>query len=228
MNEPIFTIKYSFCDILREVPMGDDPNDFVNKIEIEVCQTDIHGKLFEVIAKGQISQILFGLAIDHGYSLFDVMDASESILHMSEALFEFDEDKDFWDKIDAYFADAIPENYTICYLEYLEIVPNYRGKGIGRKIIKSMMERFYDSCGLWVVKGFPIQHSGVIEKKAFEDLEEWDKKMNYNSFDRDFEKSQYKLFHYLQQLGFQNPFDMEYFIAVPSQILDINLVDKME
>lgn len=220
MEESYFTIKYIFNDILREEPLGEDPNDFVNKIEFEVYLTDIHGKLSEVIAKGQISQILFGLAIDHGYPIFEVMDASESILDMSGVLFEFGEDKHFWDKIEDYFVDEIPTNYTICYLEYLEILPNYRGKRIGKKIIKSMMERFYDSCGLWVVKGFPIQHSGVIQRTAFENLDEWDQKMDYNSFEKDFEKSQYKLFHYFQQLGFQNPFDMNYFIAQPFQVLE--------
>lgn len=220
MEEQNFTIKYSFSDLLRKEPLGDDPNDFVNKIEFEVYVTDIYRKLSEIIAKGEISQILFGLAMDYNYPLFDVMDASESILDMSGVLFEFEEDKNFWDKIDAYFVDTTPINYTICYLEYLEIVPTYRGKGIGKRIIKSMMERFYDSCGLWVVKGFPIQHSGVIQKTAFEDLDEWDQKMDYDSFEKDFEKSQYKLFHYFQQLGFQNPFDMEYFIVQPFQILD--------
>jgi hypothetical protein len=44
--------------------------------------------------------------------------------------------------------------------------------------------------------------------------------MNYNSFEKDFEKSQYKLFYYFQQLGFQNPFDMGYFIAQHFQVLD--------
>jgi len=165
MEEQNFTIKYSFSDLLRKEPLGDDPNDFVNKIEFEVYVTDIYRKLSEIIAKGEISQILFGLAMDYNYPLFDVMDASESILDMSGVLFEFEEDKNFWDKIDAYFVDTTPINYTICYLEYLEIVPTYRGKGIGKRIIKSMMERFYDSCGLWVVKGFPIQHSGVIQKQ---------------------------------------------------------------
>lgn len=219
MGEHNFTIKYCFNDILREDSLGDDPNDFVNKIEFGVYVTDIYGKSSELIAKGEISQILFGLAIDHGYPLFDVMDASESILDMSGVLFEFGEDKHFWDKIEDYLY-PIPDNYTICYLENLEIVPHYRGRRIGKRIIKSMMERFYDSCGLWVVKGFPIQHSGVIQKTAFEDLDEWDKKMDYDSFEKDFEKSQYKLFHYFQQLGFQNPFDVDYFIAQPFQILD--------
>jgi len=222
MEEQDFTIKYSFSDTLRAEPPGDDPNDFVNEIEFEVYVTDIYGKLSEIIAKGKISHILFALAMDYNYPLFSIMDASESILDMSGVLFEFDEDKDFWDKIDTYFEDDIPLNYNICYLEYFEIATNYRGKGIGKKIITNMMERFYHCCGLWVIKGFPIQHSGVIEKTAFENLDEWDQQMDYKNFEKDFEKSQYKLFHYFQQLGFQNPFDMAYFIAQPYQIIDKN------
>ena len=86
MEESYFTIKYSFNDILREEPLGEDPNDFVNKIEFEVYLTDIHGKLSDVIAKGQISQILFGLAIDHGYPIFEVMDASIFVSSMVKYL----------------------------------------------------------------------------------------------------------------------------------------------
>lgn len=218
MEEQEFTIKYSFSDTLREEPLGEDPIDYVNAIDFEVYANAKYGTLSETIAKGSISQILFGLAMDNDYPLIDVMDASHSILEMSEMLFEFDEDKDFWDKIDMYFDANIPLNYDICYLEYFEILPNYRGKGIGKKIIRNIIERWYSSCGLWVVKGFPIQHSTFIKKTAFEDLDEWNQKMDYRNFEEDFEKSQYKLFHYFQQLGFQNPFDMQYFIIQPSQI----------
>lgn len=222
MEEQDFTIKYSFSDALRAQPSGDNPTDFINEIEFEVYLTDIYGKLSEMIAKGKLSQILFALAMDYNYPLFDVMDASQSILDMSSVLFEFDQDKDFWEKIDSFFEDDPPMNFNICYLEYFEIAPNYRGKGIGKKIIMNLMERFYYGCGLWVIKGFPIQHSGVIKKTAFEDLDEWDKQMDYKSFEKDFEKSQYKLFHYFQQLGFENPFDMEYFMAQPYQIIAKN------
>lgn len=220
MEELDFTIKYTFNGTLRKEPLGEDPNDFVNTIEFEVYAIDIHGKLSEVIAKGLISQILFGLAIDYGYPLFDVIEASESILDMSSVLFEFDADKDFWDKLEDYFVDTMPINHTVCYLEYIEIVRNYRGKGIGQKIIKNIIERFYDSCGLWVTKGFPIQYSNVARKKDAKVLDEWYQKMDYDSLEKDFEKSYYKLFHFFQQLGFQNPFDIEYFIAEPCQIID--------
>jgi len=140
MEEQNFTIKYSFNDILGNESLGDDRNDFVNEIDFEVHLTDIHGKLSEVIAKGKISQILFSLAIDHGYPLYDVMDASESILDMSGVLFELEVGKNLWEKIDAYFKDCIPLNYNICYLEYFEILPNYRGKGIGKTLILELIK----------------------------------------------------------------------------------------
>jgi hypothetical protein len=43
--------------------------------------------------------------------------------------------------------------------------------------------------------------------------------MDYDDLDKDFEKSQYKLFNYFQQMGFQNPFDRDYFIAEPYKFL---------
>ncbi|PZX93007.1 hypothetical protein DOS84_11600 [Flavobacterium aquariorum] len=46
----------------------------------------------------QLSQILLSLDIDHGYLLFDVMDASESILGMSLVLLICQENKIFYDK----------------------------------------------------------------------------------------------------------------------------------
>lgn len=38
----------------------------------------------------------------------------------------------------------------------------------------------------------------------------------------DFEKAQYQLFNYYKKKGFQNPFDMEYFIARPFDIINKN------
>lgn len=72
---------------------------------------------------------------------------------------------------------------------------------------------------MWILQGFPTQHSGYLDNIAFEDLDEWDQKMDYDDLDKDFEKSQYKLFNYFQQMGFQNPFDRDYFIAEPYKFL---------
>lgn len=40
-----FAVKYSFNDILRDEPLGEEQNGYINKLEFEVYVTDIHGKL---------------------------------------------------------------------------------------------------------------------------------------------------------------------------------------
>ena len=123
MEELNFIIKYSFSSFLKDCPVGEDPTEFVNEIDFEVYLTDETGHLQEQVGKGKISQILFSLAMDCGFPLSDVMDATHSICQMSGVLFEWDEDKDFWDKIDdgnfdAYYSgiiklEDIPINYEV-------------------------------------------------------------------------------------------------------------------
>ncbi len=220
MEELNFITKYSFSSFLNECSVGEDPMDFVNEIDFEVYLTNESGHLIEQIGKGKISQILFSLAMDSGFPLEDVMDATHSIYQMSGVLFEWDEEKDFWDKIDAYFEFEPPMSYDICFLETLEVIEKYRGKGLGEKIINNLIERFYSSCGLWVLKAFPLQHDNSIKSENEVAQINWNKKMAYQNMESDFEKSQYQLFNYYIKRGFKNPFDMEYFIARPHDIVN--------
>lgn len=220
MEELDFIIKYSFSNFLKDCPVGEDPTEFVNEIDFEVYLTDETGHLQEQVGKGKISQILFSLAMDCGFPLNDVMDATHSINQMSGVLFEWDEDKDFWDKIDTFFDYNPLENYDIFFLETIEIIAKYRGKGLGEKIINNLIERFYSSCGLWVLKAFPMQHDIGIKSDKEENWSDWSKKMEYPQMELDFEKAQYQLFNYYKKKGFQNPFDMEYFIARPFDIIN--------
>ena len=220
MEELNFIIKYSFSSFLNECSVGEDPMDFVNEIDFEVYLTNESGHLIEQIGKGKISQILFSLAMDSGFPLIDVMDATHSIYQMSGVLFEWDEEKDFWDKIDAYFEFEPPMSYDICFLETLEVIEKYRGKGLGEKIINNLIERFYSSCGLWVLKAFSLQHDNSIKSENEVAQINWNKKMAYQNMESDFEKSQYQLFNYYIKRGFKNPFDMEYFIARPHDIIN--------
>lgn len=222
MEELDFIIKYSFSNFLKDCPVGEDPTEFVNEIEFEVYLTDETGHLQEQVGKGKISQILFSLAMDFEFPLSDVMDATHSINQMSGVLFEWDEDKDFWDKIDTYFDYNTLENYDVFFLETIEIIAKYRGKGLGEKIINNLIERFYSSCGLWVLKAFPMQHDIAIKSEKEENWSDWNRKMEYPKMELDFEKSQYQLFNYYKKRGFQNPFDMEYFIARPFDIINKN------
>lgn len=48
-------------------------------------------------------------------------------------------------------------------------------------------------------------------------MSDWNRKMEF-----DFEKAQNQLFNYYKEKGFQNPFDMEYFIARPFDVINKN------
>lgn len=220
MEELDFIIKYSFSSFLKDSPVGEDPTEFVNEIDFEVYLTDESGYLQEQVGKGKISQILFSLAMDCGFPLIDVMDATHSINQMSGALFEWDEEKNFLDKIDTYFECQPLDNYDVFFLETLEVIAKYRSNGLGEKIINNLIERFYSSCGLWVLKAFPMQHDITIKSEKEENRSDWNTKMEYSTMELDFEKAQYQLFNYYKKKGFQNPFDKEYFIAKPYDIIN--------
>lgn len=218
MEESDFLIKYSFSHFLRNYPVGEDPTEFVNEIDFEVFLIDQSG-MQEHVAKGKISHILFSLAMDLKCPVFDVMDATDSISDMASVLFEWDIDKDYWDKLNFYFELYPLENYNVCFLESLEIIAKYKGKSLGKKIINSLIERFYYSCGLWVIKAYPPQFDlTTIRENGIE----WNTKMDYLTLEKDFEKAQYQLFNYYTKMGFENPFEMEYFRAKPFAFLNKN------
>lgn len=207
-----FQINYSFTSFPQSGPLGDDPTDYITEIQMDIRKLDEKGNTFQKIGQGQISLIHFGMALDQGFPLFEVMDASASILNMSEELFNIQGEEDLWEKIEEFYDYQPPLNYDVCFIERLELLPEYRGKGRGRWVIKDILERFYGSCGLVVIKAYPLQHES---DQGWGEDDEWKKRMQYDKMEKDAEKARYQLYHYYQKLGFVNPFGEEYFIIRP-------------
>ena len=222
-QEHDFYLHFTLDEYLRGSSLPEKPQDFINEFHFEIKLLDYNGQDLGLAGKGMVSQLLFGLAVDNHFPLIHVMDASPSIYRMSSLLFEWEEDKEFYSKIEDYFTDIPLINSNICFLERLELLPQYRGLGIGKKVILNLAQRFYDACGLWVINAFPLQHQNINNPE----WNEWQKLMRYSKLEADYEKSKYKLFHYYQQMGLQNPFDERYFIATPYQLLTHILKDKL-
>lgn len=215
-REHDFYIRFTLNEFLRDSSLPEEPQDFVNEFHFEINLFNENGEDVGLAGRGMMSQILFGLAVDNHYPLSHVMDASQPILEMSKMLFEWEEDKEFYGKIEEYFTDIPLINSNICFLEKLELLPRYRGLGLGKKVVLNLAQRFYDSCGLWIIQAYPLQHFNRQKRTGWTD---WEKLMGYPNFEPDLEKSKYKLFHYFQQMGLQNPFDEKYFIGTPYQLL---------
>lgn len=211
-DEDIYRVDYTFSSFLNNDLMGEDSTDFVNEITLSIYRVNEGREINQLIGRGSVSLLLLNRAIDLGFPLFEVFDASDSIMEMAEVVFDMNQEGDFWSKLDEFFDYNLPTSYDTCFIEGIELLPDFRGKGIGKWVLKNIMERFYGSCGLVVVRAFPLQHAG-----GFESSLDWKKQMKYELLEADMEQAQYKLFHYYQQLGFSNPFEKEYFIVRPEE-----------
>lgn len=212
-DETFYTVDFEFYDILG-AELGEDPNDFVTVVHFNIkTEQKEPGGVVELVGKGKLSLIHFGLAMDTEFPLHDVMDASSSILSMSEQLFSWEEDAHPFDKLDEHFEDEPIFNQDVCFVERLEVLPAHRGRGVGKSALVSIARKFYNSCGLIVLKAYPLQH----EARLPGEMDAWTKSMRHDELEQDLELAQYQLFNWYQKMGLSNPFDMEYFIARPGE-----------
>lgn len=211
---PLYTVDFTFRDLLGAELCG-DANDFVTTVNFEV-RTDPEGpgEEVEAVGKGMLSLVHFSLAIDAGFPLFEVADASSSIMAMCEALMSWEEGSEPFDELDGVFQEEPIFNRDICFVEWLEVLPAHRGHEIGRQVLEAIARRYYMSCGLVVLRGHPLQH---VERVP-DDLDAWAKAMRYDALEQDVERAQYQLFGWYQRLGLRKPFDGEYFIARPREL----------
>ncbi|WMJ73989.1 hypothetical protein RCC89_12560 [Cytophagaceae bacterium ABcell3] len=219
MGEPAFKIKYTFSNFLTDSAVQ-EPSHFVNEYKIKIWLLDSSDQKVELVGKGRFSVLLFSLAEENGCPLFDIMDVNDHVLEMSAYLFSHEEESDYWEKIDNYYSEEpLIENLNIGFLERLELLPEYRGLGVGERVIQDIASRFYNSCGLIVAKAVPLQQSEYLLQTK------WGKKLRLNNLSNDEETASYKLYNFFQKLGFDNPFHEKYFIAKPEHIVR-KLVEK--
>jgi len=85
----LYTVDFEFQDILG-AELGEDPNDFVTAVRFKShTEQEEPGAHVELVGKGKLSLFHFGLAMDAEFPLRVVMDATSSILAMSEMLFSW-------------------------------------------------------------------------------------------------------------------------------------------
>lgn len=212
LDDGFFRVDYTFSAFLSEGSAGEDPTDFVSEIFLNLYRVSEEKGTELVVGKGSLSLLHLNRAMDQDFPLFDVFDATASIQAMAGVIFNMKEEEDYWSKLDELYDYDIPTNFDVCFIERIELLPEFRGKGVGKWLIQNILERFYGSCGLVVINAFPLQHEDGDSYSP-----EWTAKMKLEALESDLEKAQYKLFHYYQQLGFSNPFEQDYFLIRPEE-----------
>ena len=94
----------------------------------------------------------------------------------------------------------------------LEILPEYRNKGIGRKITE-MIRNFFAGCyGIEIIKAFPLQLEGRTPSGLDED---WRKKMLYDKMEQNADKATSSLYRMYEKKGYTRVLGTEFFYYLP-------------
>jgi GNAT superfamily N-acetyltransferase len=104
-----------------------------------------------------------GLAEEKDVSLFDAMDSiSDEAAECYESV--FDPGSDGWNTDIEDLYSGGPIGSDLLFIDRIELDPKYRGKGIGRVVVREAIETFGLQCGLVVCKPFPLEYSGWTEQ----------------------------------------------------------------
>ena len=94
---------------------------------------------------------------------------------------------------------------NILVIDRVEILPAYRGMGIGLSTLLDIIQRHSAGCGIVALKAFPFQFRSGSRSGRLSFLEEsdWNKKMGYDTHSYTMEYAHEKLIFHLTKFGFK-------------------------
>ena len=188
---------------------------FINEYEIDILghsENDDGIEKSQLIGKGKIALFLIGLAQDEGFSMLELFDGSQCGSDLGNLIIDWRTESIFENFDDIMLETA---NFNILYIDRIELLPQFRGFGLGKKIMKDIIFRFDNSCGLIALKAFPLQ----LECSSVSGGdEEWSKKMKYKDSIQDEKMARKQLYEFYKSLGFMQHLKTEYFYINPALI----------
>lgn len=134
-----------------------------------------HGEIFEFaeevgdepVKVGEIEFHLIqrGRAMNEGTNLFEAVDSvNEELVECYDAVFE-GRDEVCWSRaVRDLYSDRVV-GFDVLFIRKIELWPEYRGKGIGAKVVQETISAFSSSCGLVVCKPFALQYIGWMDEE---------------------------------------------------------------
>ncbi|HBB89257.1 MAG TPA: hypothetical protein DC047_16760 [Blastocatellia bacterium] len=159
-----------------------------------LCGTE--GERDRIAGRFRLYYADFETALNHNVSAFEVLDAYQHTLDYAEAILGSNEGL-FSARLQKLLEDEI-WNLNFLILDRVEILPKYRGGGLGLLVLTSLIERFGAGAGVVGLKPFPLQ----LEPKDSRDSSAWTKRLRLEDLPRDAKMATEKLKQYYEKLGF--------------------------
>lgn len=149
----------------------------------------------ELAGKCEIIYVDLGRARNYHIPAIDVFDESAKLLEYYSALFN---PRTNWFKDDL-IIDKLPIAGNVLILDILTLLPQYRGFGVGRLILRRLIQRYSTGVGVVAVKPFPLQYD-----KSFQAIyPDWTRSLAFEKLSGTFEEAQAKRQSSNAALGFR-------------------------
>ncbi len=198
--------RYSFASSTYEIEAGRYITDYHVDIYAHLCNDDFEEPEPLLIGKAKLTLLLLGLAIENNFDYYYIFDNSRVLCDLGSEIFDWEE-REFKPKFEEFAIASL--NHNILYLDRIEILPEYRNGGWGKKVIKDILCRFCDSFGVMILKSFPLQFEGRDSDIKSDD--EWTKLMKYEATEQDEKLATKKLNDFYKSFGFKRLFNDNYF-----------------
>lgn len=136
------------------------------------------------------------LALNNGFNIFDAFDRSMHTVEMGEILIDMDTGE-IKEEITDQIGDVFYSNILV--IHDFGIFPAYRNRGIGERVLKSLLKYYQGRCGVIALKSFPKQHEG--DRVLGEDIE-LKSKMELHLLEAKKTTAQQKLNTFYKKCGF--------------------------
>ncbi len=192
-----FSINYQFQSDLDD----ENPDRYVNNYDAEILVYKPSGELIKV-GRLKFSIILINQIIDHNYDLFHVFDASDSILEFGMEFIDF-ENSEFNEHFMKH-ADEDMYLENLCLITEYELLPSFRGRNLGSKMLKDLYTRFGNGVGSIIINSTPFQQTVMnkIDEDQYDD-DEFLKALTFEDAEFDEETAQLKINAFFQRSGFK-------------------------
>ncbi len=215
-----------------------EPDSYIDHISgtVEIVHEEDWEKALEgpikgtVVGRFEASYVNFDLAESEKVPLYDVMDAASADMESIYAALFNPDTHDFREELGELIGDIFLGNILV--IDNVEILPEYRGVGLGLATLWQLFRRRSTGCGVVVTYAYPPQFNESFIRDMR--LNEWGRMMYYESICDDENIAVNKLISYCGKLGFKkisennvmaistslvHPIPKEIYRWVPSQLI---------
>ena len=208
-------MSFARIEFKLECDTSDNTDNYIQKITGTIySENETDGKESNC---GDIQLIYMDIssAIEDGVDLDYLFDTSDLTDEYCTQL--YDAGNQFWNETVTHDDDDIYD-LNMLIIHRIRILPEFRGRGIGKLVIRRSIQQFCRDCGLVVLRAKPYQlELGNKEDENLKSNTERQRTYALNKFEADEKKAYQKLEAFYAEIGFRKLKGTKFMVLNPNQ-----------